>query len=85
MRNTKMVVILSVVATILVLGISFCIVLNPLVEVGIVPVLLAVSLIISAIGGVPDVIRQEHPKEGNDHVEGDDHVQDPPGPGGDTD
>jgi hypothetical protein len=59
MRNVKIVVVLSVVATILVLGIIIFIGINPLVEIGLAPVLAAISLIIRAIGG--------------DHHDGKDH------------
>lgn len=53
MRNTKTVIVLSVVATVLVLGVGACIAINPLAEIGLVPILAAISLIISAIGGAP--------------------------------
>jgi hypothetical protein len=51
MRDTKSIVILSVVAIILVLGIGLYITLNPRVAVGLAPILIAVSVIIHAIGG----------------------------------
>lgn len=51
MRNTQTVIVLSVVATVLVLGIGACIAVNPLTAIGLAPILVAISLIISAIGG----------------------------------
>ena len=53
MHDTKIVIILSVVATVLVLGIGVCIVINPLAAIGLAPVLAAISLIIRAIAGAP--------------------------------
>lgn len=54
MRNTKSVVILSVVAVILVIGIGICTVINPWAAVGLAPVLVAIAVIITAIGGPTD-------------------------------
>jgi hypothetical protein len=51
MRDTKSIVVLSIVAAILVLGIGLYITLNPWVAVGLAPILVAISVIISAIGG----------------------------------
>jgi hypothetical protein len=53
MRNTKIVIVLSVVATVLVLSIGVCIAINPLAAIGLAPVLAAISLIIRSIGGAP--------------------------------
>jgi hypothetical protein len=53
MRDTRTVIVLSVVATVLVLGIGACIAINPLTAIGLSPILAAISLIISAIGDGP--------------------------------
>ena len=53
MRDTRTVIVLSVVATVLVLGIGACIAINPLIAIGLAPILAAISLIIRAIGGGP--------------------------------
>lgn len=53
MRDTKTVIVLSAVATVLVLGIGACIAINPLAAIGLAPTLVAISLIIRAIGGGP--------------------------------
>lgn len=51
MRDTKTVIVLSAVATVLGLGIGVCIIINPLATIGLAPTLAAISLIIRAIGG----------------------------------
>jgi hypothetical protein len=53
MSDTKIVISLSVVATVLVLGTGICIAINPLSAIGLAPVLTAISLIIRAIGDAP--------------------------------
>jgi hypothetical protein len=51
MRDTSSIIVLSVVAIILVLGIGLFIAINPWVAVGLAPILVAISVIIRAIGG----------------------------------
>lgn len=53
-HNTKSLVILSVVAVILVIGIGICTVINPWATVGLAPILVAIAVIIKAISGHPD-------------------------------
>lgn len=63
MRDTKIIIVLSVVSTVLVLGIGVCIAINPLVTIGLAPVLAAISLIIRTIGGAP-----AEPDDSNDSI-----------------
>jgi hypothetical protein len=51
MRDTSSIIVLSVVAIILVLGIGLFIAINPWVAVELAPILVAISVIIRAIGG----------------------------------
>jgi len=51
MRDTRTVTVLSVMATVLVLGTVACIAINPSTATGLVPILAAVALIIKAIVG----------------------------------
>jgi hypothetical protein len=53
-RDTRSIVILSVVAVILVFGIVGCIVINPWAAAGLAPILVAIAVIIRAIAGSPD-------------------------------
>lgn len=64
MRNTATTIILSVVATVLVISIGACITIKPFTAIGLAPILAATSLIIRAIRGQPT-----HPtKQPNEEV-----------------
>jgi hypothetical protein len=62
MRNTATIIILSVVATVLVIGIGVCITIKPFTAIGLAPILAAISMIIRAIRGQPT-----RPHEGTKH------------------
>jgi hypothetical protein len=53
MHDTRTVIVLSIVALVLVLGIGVCIVINPLAAIGLAPIVVALAPIIRAIGGNP--------------------------------
>ena len=65
MRNTRTILILSVVAAVLVFGIGACIMTKPLTAIGLAPILAAISLIIRAIRGAPSrrYNLPEHPRQ----------------------
>lgn len=54
MRDTNSIIVLSVLTIVLVLGIEVCIAIAPLVAVELTPILVAIAVIIRAIGGSPD-------------------------------
>jgi len=63
MRDTQTVIVLSVVATVLVLGIGAYIAINPRTAIGLIPILTAIAKIISAIGGGGPTTAPDDPPE----------------------